>query len=436
MARHMQIATETTESMVDADGAVDVTAIMALSKLPFSVEWTAPGPTKAVNVERGETYRKSRGATKSATRAAYHTRSGVRHPNAPGTMDFEHEICQPGAGLAWTIIGLRIVLLSAYALDTPAIETDTVTGVGPNKTQVTPVLAASWKTGDLGGVVEGGAVYPFRVTGRSGNDAYLSPGIASVVAGGTTARLYHRLYMKPRAEGASFVLYDHQDTTLWIGVGCRLGNHSFRVAKDGRLLLKGTIHIGRWIKHHSATNPWQSSVPAGTGGPVLMQNARLRITNDYYGDGGGLTTAPQYANALTGINLETFEVTVERTIETVPGLHNPLGFYGVRFGEATITWKTGLCDMTTDLAEDLYRGPAVRHIAVASSQMADGAGMMFWGCGQVDSEPELLVDGEVRDKQEIMWKVGTAAEPIEENPAVGTLAVDANNDGFCIGLMQ
>lgn len=432
MARWLGLAVELAEGTVDATtGLPDTTAALALTTYPLRVEWAAPGPVPTVDAQRGETHRKSRGASKSATPAAYHTRSSVRYANASGSMEVELELCQPGAGV-WTSQAIWHLLRSAYALDTPARTNDTIVGV--STTRHTPTNPGDWQTGDLAATTEGGAVYPFRVTGRAGNDLLVSPGTNGTT--GTSARLAHRLYMRPGSEGSSLCIFDHQDSTLWIGAGSRLGNHSFRRGGDGRLLMRATILVGRWYSVHASTDPYQSMGAQPLGGPAIMLNSKLRVTNDYEGQGGGLTTAPQYAAALSGLNLEGFELTIERTFEIRNGIHNPTGFCGIDFGESTVTLRTDLCDYSASLNEDLYRGPGVRHLSFASSEVAAGTGVMFWSPAQINSIPDVLEPGEVRQKQALQWILSSASEPVDEAPGGPGAATHVNDDGFCLGLFQ
>lgn len=427
MARHVRFAAETAEGMRNATtGRPDVAAALALTLYPFKAEGVVRGTRTPA---RGETSRMVQGtAVPAPDFAPWTDHAGNEHPLISGEVPFVMQITQPGAANThphW------VVLRSAYALDTPARAADTVTGV--SATRLTPANPADWETGDIAAITINGAVYGFRVTGRNGSDLLISPGLPSTPGSNVSVRLYHRLYMKPRGEGSSFAIFEHNDDTLWIGLGCRLGSHTFRRSSDGRLLIEGTIIVPLWVKSHSNANPYQGSTVLGD--PAYLVNTRLNVTDEYQGRDGTLTTAPQYADRLTGLNLRDVTIAVERATQVKPGVHDPAYVCRVELGQHTATLTAGLCDYSGDLNGDPNKN-AVRHISFATSTNVDDYGVVFWAVGKAASVPDDMKEDEVRDYQEIMWQLASDAEPVDTAPGTGSAAADVNVAGFFLGLAQ
>lgn len=427
MARHMRFAVESSEGMRNATtGRPDIAAALALTKYPLVAEGMPRGVRTPA---RGESTRMVQGTGVSAPDFALWTdHAGNKCALMSGSVPFVIEIKQPA--LASTHAWLAI-LRSGYAIDTPAVESDTVTGV--SAIQLTPASPGNWETGDIFSVTINGAVYASRVVGRNGNDLVISPGLPSTLGSNVSVRLLHRLYMKPRSEGSSLCIFEHNDDTLWIGLGCRLGSHTFRRSSDGRLLLDGELIVPLWAKAHSSAAPYQPST--ATGSPALLVGARLGVTDEYQGVDGTLTTAPQSADRFSGINLRDITIGVERGTQVKPGVHDPAYVCRVELGQHTVSTTATLCDYTGSLNDDPANS-AVRHLAVATSQNAADLGVAFWMLGKINSAPDDMKEDEIRDFQEIGWQSAADAEPVDIAPTTGSAAADANVAGFFIGLAQ
>lgn len=427
MARHMRYAEETSEGMRNATtGRPDVAAALALTSYPFKAEGAPRGTRTPI---RGDSTRMVQGTGVSAPDfAPWIDHAGNEHPALSGEVPFVIQVTQPGAANThahWTLLN------SAYDIDTPARAADTVTGV--SALRLTPANPADWETGDIAAVTIDGAVYGFRVTGRNGNDIIISPGLPSTLGSNVSVRLYHRLYMKPRGEGSSFAIFEHNDDTLWIGLGCRLGSHTFRRGGDGRLLIEGTVIVPLWVASHSNANPYQGSSVLGD--PAYFVNTKFNVTDEYQGRDGTLTTAPQSADRLTGLSLRDITIAVERGTQVKPGIHDPAYVCRTELGQHTVNVTAGFCDYSGTFNGDPNKN-AIRHMSVATSNNADDLGVVFWMVSKINSVPDDMKEDEVRDYQEIGWQCAADAEPVDTAPGTGSAGADVNCAGFFLGLAQ
>lgn len=397
---------------------------------------TDMGPGRTITPASADRGRSGRGASQGVRRGDYYTSGGTRYPKAGGVFSVEMEVCQPGSGVAWSTTPAWHILRSRYALDTPAIATDTVTGV--SGLRLTPATPASWDTGDVAVVTINGHDYAFMVTGRTGDDLLIHPGLPSTLAGGTTVRLCHRLYPRPGSEGSTFAIIDHGPSTLWIGTHCRLGDHSFTRSGDGRLILRADLLVGTWVPSHSNADAWTALGASPVGGPARLDDIQWRVSSDYQGDGGSLLTSASHSSAaITGLTVESLEVAVAVNSETVAGIHLPTGVCSIKTGDVNATMTIGACDYSATFNYDSLRA-GVRAQMLCCGPLGAGAGVVLGGAGWMldpASLPDAVEPTLTRDKQMLTFLSTGDASPCDEAPGVGGYA-DANPASWFIGLVQ
>ena len=440
MSRATFIAPEGSAGELVADtNVVDISTIMANTKYALRAERTPTdvGPGRSIAPVTGNKGRSGRGAGRGMVKQDYWAIGSTRYPKAGGTFDVELQICQPGASVAWSTTAAWHILRSRYALDTPALASDTVTGV--SGVRLTPATPASWETGDIAVVRLNGHDYAFQVTGRNGNDILINPGLPSTVNAGTVVRLCHRLYVKPGSEGATFSIIDHGQSTLWLGTHCRLGNHSFKVdPKSGNLILAAQIIVGTWVQNHSAAAPYTALGAHPAGGPATFTDLQWRV-GAYQGAGGTLTSAPWSTAALTGLTVESLEIAVEVASETVAGVHLPTGVCRIATGDINATWTVGVCTYGSTFNSDAMNGAVRTHAVTAGPMDTAGKGVVFFmGSAQVDPDtiPDAVELTLTRDKQMIKFLSTTDGEPVDEAPGTGSATADAALCHWQIGLVQ
>lgn len=443
MSRVTFIAPESNAGQVVSTSRVpDIATIMSNTKYALRPERvpTDMGPKRGISSKSGGKGRMGRGAGMGAVAQDYFLIGSDRHPKLPGNFAFEMEICQPGSGVAWSTTPVWHILRSRYALDTAAITSDTVTGV--STIRLTPATPASWQTGDLGVCRLNARDYAFQVTGRTGNDILINPGLPSVVAGGTTVRLCHRLYVKPGSEGQTFTIIDHGVGILWLGTHCRLGSHSFKMDPgNGRLILAGDITVGCWVRNHAAANPYTALGASPVGGPALMGNLEWRIDDDYYGpdSGGGLTVAPWSAASIEAFDHESLEITIDAPLEVVASGRDPTGVCAIKGGDMNAAWMAPMCTYDSQFNADPGREALRTHAVCAGPMVGAGTGVVFFmGSAQVDpaTVPDATEPTTTREKQTLKFLSTTYGQPVDESPGVGSATADAALCHWQIGLVQ
>lgn len=440
MSRATFIAPEGSPGQLVADTNVpDIATIMAATKYALRAERTPTdvGPGRSIAPVSGNKGRSGRGAGRPMVKQDYYLIGSTKYVKAAGTFDIEMQVCQPGASAAWSTTAAWHILRSRYALDTPALTNDTVTGV--SGVRLTPATPASWETGDIAVVRLNGHDYAFQVTGRTGNDILINPGLPSTVGSGTVVRLCHRLYVKPGSEGDTFTIIDHGLSTLWLGTHCRLGNHSFKVdPKSGNLILVAQIIVGAWVQNHSAVAPYTALGAHPAGGPATFTDLQWRVSG-YQGSGGALTTAPWSSAALTGLTLESLEIAVDVMSETVAGAHLPTGVCRIATGDINATLTVGVCSYASTFNNDPMNGAVRTHAVTAGPMDTAGKGVVFFmGSAQVDADtiPDVVELTPPRDKQTLKFYSTTDGEPVDEAPGTGSATADAALCHWQIGLVQ
>lgn len=441
MPRATFIAPESSPGqLVSGTNVPDIATVMSNTKYALRADRTPTdmGPGRSIAPVTGNKGRSGRGAGRGMVAQDYYEISGTRYPKVGGTFDIEMEICQPGTAVAWSTTPAWHILRSRYALDTPAITDDTITGV--TGIRVTPATPASWETGDVAVCRINGHDYAFQVTGRNGNDLLIAPGLPSTVAGGTTVRLCHRLYVKPGSEGATFSIIDHGPSTLWLGTHCRLGTHSFKVdPKSGRLILAAQIIVGTWVQNHSGADPYTALGAHAAGGPAKLVDIQWRVADDFQGYGGGLTTAPWNVAAKSSLEPEGLEIAVDVASETVTGVHLPTGVCGIKTGDISATWTIPVCSYSGAFDSDPIKSAVRPHAVTAGPMDGPGKGIVFFmGSAQVDADtvPDATEHTLTRDKQVLKFYSTTDGQPVDEAPGTGSATADAALCHWQIGLVQ
>ena len=441
MPRATFIAPESSPGqLVSGTNVPDIATILSNTKYALRADRTPTdvGPGRSVAPVSGNKGRSGRGAGRGMVAQDYYEISGTRYPKVGGTFDLEMEICQPGSGVAWSTTPAWHILRSRYALDTPALASDTITGV--SGIRVTPATPADWETGDIAVCRLNGHDYAFQVTGRNGNDLLINPGLPSTVGAGTAVRLCHRLYVKPGSEGATFSIIDHGMSTLWLGTHCRLGTHSFKVdPKSGRLILVAQIVVGAWVPSHSNAAPYTALGAHAAGGPAKLVDIQWRVNADYQGAGGGLGVAPWNNAAITGLEPEGLEVAVDVATETVAGAHLPTGVCAIKTGDISATWTVPVCGYASTFDADPMNSATRTHAVTAGPMDSAGKGVvLFMGSAQVDADtvPDAVELTLTRDKQSLRFYSTTDGQPVDEAPGTGSATADAALCHWQIGLVQ